>query len=71
MRMCELTGAIRLLRKRVVGSDVTGEVSVYRYQSRFKRLLSGLDGQTAISAANLEKWQLQHQTINGELLASF
>jgi hypothetical protein len=49
---------------------VTGEVSVYQYQSRFKRLLSGLDGQTEIDAAELARWQAEHQAINQRLLQS-
>jgi hypothetical protein len=68
MRVDELTGAIRSLQPRIVGSDVTGEVSLYRYRSWFKRLLSGLDGQPAITAAHLQQWQLQHQAVNRELL---
>jgi arginase family enzyme len=67
MRIEELTSAIRLLRGRLVGSDVTGDVSSYQYHSRFKRLLSGLDRQPAIPDHLLEQWQTRHQEINREL----
>ncbi len=68
MRMDELGAAIRLLRGRIVASDITGEVSTYRYRSRFKRLLSGLDSQPAIAPEALLEWQAEHQSINRQLL---
>ncbi len=68
MRLTELTAAISMLRGRLLASDVTGEVSVYRYQSRFKRLLSGLDGQPEIAPQALADWQMQHQAVNRKLL---
>ncbi len=69
MRLEELTSAIRPLRGRLVGSDVTGDVSPYRYRGRFKRLLSGLDRQPPIPDHLLEQWQARHQDVNRELLA--
>jgi arginase family enzyme len=68
MRLAELQAAIGMLKGRIIGSDVTGEVSVYRYQSRLKRLLSGLDGQPEIAEADLLRWQAEHQAINRQLL---
>jgi arginase family enzyme len=68
MRLTELQAIVTLLKNRVVGSDVTGEVSVYHYQSRFKRLLSGLDGQPEIAEADLSRWQAEHQGINQQIL---
>lgn len=68
MRFTELQAAVAMLNGRIVGSDVTGEVSVYRYRSRFKRLLSGLDGQPEIVAADLERWQDEHRAINLQIL---
>ncbi|MCX7150094.1 MAG: arginase family protein [Rhodocyclales bacterium] len=68
MRMEELGAAIRGLRDRIIASDVTGDVSIYRYRSRLKRLLSGLDGQPEIAPDELLKWQAQHQSINRQLL---
>ncbi len=69
MRSAELGRAIGLLKSRLIASDVTGEVSTYTYQSRFKRLLSGLDKQPAISDTELALWQGEHQVINQQLLA--
>jgi len=54
----------------LVGSDITGEVSLASYKSRFKRWLSSLDGQPNISADDLPAWQQQHQQVNRELLAA-
>ena len=68
MRLAELGRAIGLLKSRVIASDVTGEVSTYRYRSRFKRLLSGLDKQPAISDTELALWQREHQVVNQQLL---
>lgn len=68
MRMDELGTAIRLLRGRIVASDVSGEVSTYRYRSRLKRLLAGLDAQPAIAPERLLQWQTEHQAINRQLL---
>ena len=68
MRLTELQAAIAMFGSRVIGSDVTGEVSVYQYQSRFKRLLSGLDGQTEIDETDLLRWQTQHQQVNQQIL---
>lgn len=69
MRLEELTAAIRLLQGRILASDVVGEVSSYRYRSRYKRFLSGLDGQPQIPERTLSEWQAQHQQINGQLLS--
>jgi arginase family enzyme len=69
MRLEELESAIRMLQGRLIGSDVVGDVSVYRYHSRFKRLLSGLDGQPAIPMQSLDAWQAGHQFVNRRLLS--
>lgn len=69
MRLEELTGAIGMLQGRILASDVTGEVSSYRYRSRFKRFLSGLDRQPEIPEETLSEWQIQHQQVNRELLS--
>ena len=68
MRLAEMKVAITALKNRIIGSDVTGEVSVYHYQSRLKRLLSGLDAQPRIVEADLQQWQSAQQAINLELL---
>lgn len=69
MRLEELAGAIGMLQGRILASDVTGEVSSYRYRSRFKRFLSGLDRQPEIPEATLSEWQTRHQQVNRELLS--
>ncbi|KQP48561.1 hypothetical protein [Pseudorhodoferax sp. Leaf274] len=56
------------LRGRLAGSDVTGDVSQYRYRSAWKRLLSGRDGQdTAAERAELPAWQAAQGALNGAL----
>jgi len=69
MRLEELTAAIRMLQGRIIASDVTGEVSSYRYRSRFKRFLSGLDRQPEIPERTLNESQAQHQQVNRHLLS--
>ncbi|MCF7751055.1 hypothetical protein KQ945_09890 [Bacillus subtilis subsp. subtilis] len=54
----------------LVGSDITGDVSLARYRSRFKRWLSALDGQPQIDPATLPAWQRRHQQVNAQLLAA-
>ncbi len=68
MRLSELEAAIGLIRHRLIGCDVTGDISVYSYQSRFKRFLSGIDGQPEIAEADLARWQVEQQAINLKLL---
>jgi len=68
MRLSELETAIAQLRHRLIGCDVTGDISVYSYQSRCKRFLSGIDGQPEIGEADLERWQIEQQAINLNLL---
>jgi hypothetical protein len=49
---------------------VTGEISVYRYRSHFKRLLSAVDGQSEPAPHVVARWQAQHHTLNQLLLAT-
>jgi arginase family enzyme len=70
MQLEELEAAIAMLQGRVIGSDVVGDVSAYRYKSRFKRLLSGLDGQAAIPDHSLAAWQSAHQRVNERLFSA-
>jgi arginase family enzyme len=69
MRLEELTSAIGMLQGRVVASDVTGDVSSYRYRGYLKRILSGLDRQPAIPNETLDQWQMRHQEVNCQLLS--
>lgn len=61
---------IRVLRGRVIGSDVTGEISRYRYKSWWKRKLSAMDGQDEIDAGKLAVWQAQQHALNLRILAA-
>lgn len=58
------------LRGGLVGSDINGEVSHYRYRSWWKRRLSALDAQPAVDPAQLAGWQAQQHALNLELLAA-
>lgn len=68
MRWAELGPLIERLRDRLVGVDITGDVSAYRYRSRFKRLLSGLDRQPDLAASQLAGWQAAQHALNLDLL---
>jgi Arginase/agmatinase/formimionoglutamate hydrolase, arginase family len=68
MQLEELESAVGLLRERLIGADVVGEVSEYRYRSRFKRLLSGIDRQPQIPVHSLPGWQQRHREVNARLL---
>lgn len=58
------------LRNGLVGSDINGEVSHYRYQSWWKRRLSAMDEQPEIDPAQLAGWQAQQHALNLQLLAA-
>ena len=63
----ELIGS---LGQGLVGSDINGEVSHYRYRTWWKRRLSALDAQPHIDPAQLNDWQVQQHALNLELLAT-
>ncbi|CAM3975884.1 arginase family protein [Paracidovorax anthurii] len=53
----------------LVGCDVTGDVSVHRYQGIWKRWLSAVDGQDIVEAhPELAEWQAMQGSINLWLL---
>lgn len=58
------------LRNGLVGSDINGEVSHYRYRSWWKRRLSAMDAQPEIDPAQLVGWQVQQHALNLQLLAA-
>jgi hypothetical protein len=68
MREHELARAIEMLRGRIVGSDITGEVSQVRYAQWWKRALAALDQQPPVPAAELAAWQAQQHALNRRLL---
>lgn len=69
LELPELERLTRHLAGRLVGSDVTGEISAYRYRSRWKRWLSALDDQPEVSGPQLAAWQAQQLAVNRQLLA--
>jgi arginase family enzyme len=69
MTMEDLEQGIDIISNLVVASDVTGDVSSYRYISRWKRILTWLDRQPEIPGNLLSKWHEQHQAVNQRLLA--
>ena len=59
---------INSLRNGLVGSDINGEVSHYRYETWWKRRLSAMDDQPEIDPAMLAEWQAQQHALNLQLL---
>lgn len=68
LRVADLEAAIAVARPRIVGSDVTGEISVAAYPQWWKRWLSSLDDQPAVDAATLASMQAQQHAVNLALL---
>ncbi len=68
MREAQLVAAIRVLTGRIVGCDITGEVSQARYTQGWKRALSALDRQPTIPDAELARWQEQQHALNARLV---
>jgi arginase family enzyme len=64
----DLLRAIDALAGNIIGSDITGDVSAYRYTTWWKRKLSALDEQPQIDAAQLAAWQAQQHALNLRLL---
>ncbi|GAA5103572.1 hypothetical protein [Wohlfahrtiimonas larvae] len=64
----DVMGIIDILQPNLIGSDITGEVSIYEYQAWWKRFLSGLDQQVAISQVDIVTWQQQQNQLNERLL---
>ncbi|MBV8545273.1 MAG: arginase family protein [Acidobacteria bacterium] len=67
MTLEDLEQGIDTIGSLVVASDVTGDVSAYRYSSNWKRVLTWLDRQPEIPASLLNVWQKQHQAVNQRL----
>ena len=71
MTEAQALAIVASLQGRIVGSDVTGEVSSYRYTTAWKRWLSAGDGQdTEIDAITLRQWQHGQAGFNQRLLAA-
>lgn len=71
MTEAQALGLIGALHDQVVGSDITGDVSSYRYATAWKRWLSARDGQdTALQAQPLADWQATQHALNLRLVAA-
>ncbi|MEP7184791.1 MAG: arginase family protein [Rhodanobacter sp.] len=70
MTLDQALAIIDSLRGGLVGSDITGEISSYRYRSWWKRRLSAIDSQPAVSEQDLTRWWEQQHALNGQLLAA-
>lgn len=68
LRVNDVLGAMAPLRGRVIGCDITGDVSTVRYADRWKRALRALDRQPEIDEERLPVWQRQQRAINLRLL---
>jgi Arginase family len=66
----ELVAAIGTLRGGLVGSDITGEVSVHRFRSPWKRWLVSFDRQPEVDLESLSAWQRRQEALNRRLLAA-
>ncbi len=56
-------------RDKIIASDVCGDCSSYTYKSRFKRFLSGLDGQSQTDPQLMPDIRQRHRIINEKLLS--
>ena len=68
-REVHLDAVISVFGGRIAGADITGDVSLHRYSTWWKRWLSRLDDQPDISRASLAEWQRTQCAINQRLLA--
>ena len=68
MQLDQATTIIDSLRGGLVGSDITGEISSWRYRSWWKRRLSAIDQQPTVDERELDRWQAQQHALNLQLL---
>lgn len=64
-----LFDVISALNERIIGSDICGEISSFKYASRLKQFLSQLDDQPIIPESLLKTYQSQQHELNLELLS--
>lgn len=69
-RLDDALAIIAALKPHVVASDITGEVSIHRYRSPFKRLLSRIDQQPDPSSSEIDAWQHAQAEANRALIAA-
>jgi len=65
-----LIDLIQACKQRLIGADITGDVSAYHYKNRFKRMLSASDGQAEPSAAEVAQWQVDQKALNQRLIGA-
>lgn len=65
-----LQDLIQICSARLIGADITGDVSAFHYQSRLKRFLSESDGQQEPTQIEIAQWQIHQQALNQRLLNS-
>jgi hypothetical protein len=65
----DLMASVRVLQPHLLAADVTGEISFHAYEKRWKRVLSGWDGQSAAIPADLGSLQRAQSAINQKLIA--
>ncbi|KFA58027.1 hypothetical protein A9G34_09135 [Gilliamella sp. Choc4-2] len=63
-----LLDTISSIKSRIIGSDITGELSIWQPSNWFKRFLSSLDKQPTISPNDLHNWQQEQYQLNLTLL---
>ncbi|MBJ9954484.1 MULTISPECIES: hypothetical protein [unclassified Acinetobacter] len=63
-----LVNLIQACSGNLIGADITGDVSAFHYQNRFKRFLSESDGQREPSQLEISQWQIHQQALNQRLL---
>ncbi|WP_151806393.1 hypothetical protein [Acinetobacter bereziniae] len=63
-----LLNLIQACKDNLIGADITGDVSAFHYQNRFKRFLSESDGQREPSQLEISEWQIHQQALNQRLL---
>jgi hypothetical protein len=70
MNEAEMFDIIGLFGGSLVGSDVTGDVSTYRYRAKWKRWMSAMDHQPDVNGNELKEWQRTHHMLNRRLLSA-
>lgn len=63
-----LNSLIDACDQKLMGADITGDISLYQYKQWFKRLLSSLDDQEVPSEHQLTTWQEEQQALNVRLI---
>jgi arginase family enzyme len=68
MRRSELLECVGLIAPRLVAADVVGDISVYRYKGRMKRLMRRLDGRE-FPFPDIQAERQKHRNLNMEILS--